>query len=306
MQDVKTLLVLGGTGFIGRNLVKSAIISGFETTVLSSHTLSVDNRVDKVNYLVADVRDIKQLQNVVQGNKYSYVVNLSGYVDHSPFLNGGRNVIDTHFNGLLNVLAVLDWKSIETFIQIGSSDEYGDLPSPQSESDLVSPISAYSFAKSAANQFLTMLNKTESFPVVMLRFFLVYGPGQNKERFLPQIIEGCLDDKTFPTSEGEQVRDFCYIDDVVEGILSTFGNKKSYGEIINIASGLPVKIRDVLLSIVNIIGKGNPDFGAVKYREGENMSLYADCRKAKILLDWEATTSLDIGIEKTVEYCENY
>lgn len=305
MSTVKTLLVVGGTGFIGSCLARRATEIGLNTSVLSSREPIDERKINKVEYLYADIRDKEQLKEVFRDKNFSYIVNLSGYVDHSSYLDGGRGVIDSHFNGLLNLVEVLDWNSIETFVQIGSSDEYGDTPAPQTESICTYPISPYAFAKSAANLFFQMLNHTEGFPVVMLRFFLVYGPGQNKERFLPQVIRGCLENKTFPTSKGEQIRDFCYIDDIIDGITSTFGKKECYGEIINLASGVPVKIRDVLSTIVKTVGSGKPDFGAIHYRPGENMSLYADCDKAKKILGWSSQTSLDAGIKKTIEYYKN-
>ena len=91
-----------------------------------------------------------------------------------------------------------------------------------------------------------MLNKTEKFPCSTLRIFLTYGPGQDKKRFLPQIISGCLANKSFATSRGEQLRDFCYIDDVVDAIFLCLENESSYGEIYNVGSGKPIQIKTMI------------------------------------------------------------
>ena len=123
-----------------------------------------------------------------------------------------------------------------------------------------SPISPYSAAKVSATHLIQMLSNTEGFPGVVLRFFLVYGPGQNAQRFIPQIINGCLDDKTFPTSAGEQLRDFCYIDDVVEAMLLAAQSQAAQGHVINIASGQPTCIRDVIETIQAKVGRGQPLF----------------------------------------------
>ena len=108
-----------------------------------------------------------------------------------------------------------------------------------------------------------MLHKTEAFPVVILRLFLAYGPNQNEQRFLPQIIISCLNEKRFPTSSGEQLRDFCYVEDVVRAIYLVFENDFVNGEILNIASGKPVSIRKIIQTVRDIIGKGEPCFGDV-------------------------------------------
>ena len=187
-------------------------------------------------------------------------------------------------------------------INLGSSDEYGDNLSPQVETFKDKPFTPYSFAKSASSLFLEMLYKNESFPCCTLRIFLTYGPHQDVNRFIPQIIIGCLKNESFPVSKGEQLRDFCFIDDVVEAIFLVFASSKSSGEIINIASGKPVSVRDVVEKIQNITKGGYPKFGEIEYRSNENMSLYADINKAKKFLNWNPKYSLEEGLKFTIDW----
>jgi len=294
------LLIVGGTGFIGNNLALSAVKGGISTTVLSLNCPVAERKIKGIEYLQADVTHLSQLQKQLKNLKFDYVVNLSGYIEHCSFLEGGRNIIDTHFIGVQNLIQVIDWYELKRFVQIGSSDEYGNLPAPQSEEMREGPISSYSLGKLASTQLLQMLYRTVKLPAVTLRLFLVYGPGQDEKRFLPQIIKGCLSDNNFPTSAGLQLRDFCYIDDVIDGILTVLTNDKVNGEVINLASGTPVAIREVVEQVQKTVGKGSPEFGEIPYRVGENMELYANVSKAKELLDWEAKVSLESGIEKTV------
>jgi nucleoside-diphosphate-sugar epimerase len=290
-------LVVGGNGFIGRSLVSKLLALGGKLTSLDLCIPKDEEKKKGVEYIDLDVSD--KFSNRL---KYDFVFNLSGFINHSKFQTGGRSVIDAHYLGLLNLVEALDTKSIKGFVQIGSSDEYGSQPSPQVESMRESPISPYSAAKVAGSHFIQMLARQEKFPGTVLRFFLVYGPGQNNERFLPQVIKGCLEDKSFPTSQGEQLRDFCYIDDVVDAILLAATNPRSHGEIFNIASGKAVSIAGVIKKIKETVGSGEPQFGKIPYREGENMSLYANCSKAKNILGWEAKTSLEEGLSQTVNY----
>ena len=165
-----------------------------------------------------------------------------------------------------------------------------------------SPISPYSLGKVASTQFLQMLNRTEGFPAVILRLFLVYGPSQDHKRFLPQVIRGCTSGKSFPTSLGEQLRDFCYVDDVTRGILTALMQDDINGEVINIASGIPVTIRKVTETVKVLIGQGDPLFGQIPYRTGENMALYADISKANNLLEWKPEITLEDGILRTINF----
>lgn len=305
MLSTNSLLIVGGSGFIGAHLVREAIAHGYHTTVLSLHKPNENKQIAGVEYLVANIGSYPNLAQVLENRSFRYVVNLGGYVNHKHFSDGGKEIVDVHLGGVLNLVQCLDRTALKLFVQIGSSDEYGDNPAPQNEVQRETPISPYSFAKTAAVQFLQMLHRTEDFPSVTLRLFLTYGPGQDNQRFMPQIIRGCLEDHSFPTSEGGQLRDFCYVQDTVDAVFAAFESTSVQGEVINIASGKPVSIRQVIETIQRIIGKGRPQFGDIPYRTGENMQLYADISKALGLLHWTPKVSLDAGIEKTIEWIKN-
>ena len=254
-----------------------------------------------VSYIAADLTRSDTL-NKIENTQYNFVVNLGGYIDHKLFVDGGRCLIGAHFDGLLNLVERLDRTCLKRFVQIGSSDEYGNAPPPQHEDMREQPISPYSLGKLSATHFLQMLHSTEYFPVVTLRLFLAYGPGQGQDRFLPQIIKGCLSDSEFPTSLGEQVRDFCFVSDITRAIFAVFECEATNGQVLNVASGEPVTIRTVIQKIRDITGKGRPRFGQVDYRLGENMVLYADTSKIRSLIGWRPVVSLDDGLERTVEW----
>ena len=299
---IERLLVIGGTGFIGRNLVIKSIELSYSVTVLSLNKPTQELIFNKVCYIQCDIKNYYDLQQKLTENSFDYVINLGGYVDHSSFLDGGIDVMESHFLGVLNILKIIDWKILKRFVQIGSSDEYGNSVAPQNEKMSGSAISPYSFGKLAVTQLLEMLYRTEKFPMVVIRLFLVYGPGQNSERFLPQIINGCLSGDDFPVSKGEQLRDFCYIDDITRGILLTLENNEAIGEVINLGSGNPLSIKHVIKTIQKIVGKGNPDFGKYSYRVDENMELYADIQKANKILNWQPNVDINHGLKKTIAY----
>jgi nucleoside-diphosphate-sugar epimerase len=296
------LLIIGGSGFIGRNLAEKSLKVGLHTTVISLTQITYDKKIPGVIYIQVDITSLPLLKEKLFGVSFDYIVNLSGYIDHSRYLYGGHIAINTHFNGLQNLLQVLDWSLIKRFVQIGSSDEYGNISAPQFEHMSESPISSYSLGKLASTKLLKMLYETENFPVVILRLFLVYGEGQNNKRFIPQIIQGCLLGKSFPVSKGDQLRDFCYIDDITSGILQSLVKDKALGEVINLASGDSILIRSVVEKIQNLIGSGNPEFGKIAYRKGENMALYANIDKAKSLLDWSPKIDLYEGLANTIGF----
>lgn len=291
------LLVVGGNGFIGRHIATHALGLGWKVSCLGLSGKSLPGTPG----IAADIRDASALQDALRGRGFDYVVNCGGYIDHANFGNGGRSLIDAHFDGVLNLVQAIERSTLKRFINIGSSDEYGSAAAPQSELTREAPISPYSLGKVAATHFLQMMHRTEALPAATLRLFLTYGPGQDQRRFLPQIIRGCLEYPSFPTSGGEQVRDFCYIDDTVRAIFLALQNNAVDGEVINIGSGQAVSIRSMIETVCRMTGGGKPEFGAVPYRRGENMALYADVRKAAKLLGWSPRISLEIGLARTIE-----
>ena len=160
---------------------------------------------------------------------FTYVVNLGGYVNHSFSKNIEKKMKKPHFIGLVNLTKIFLKKKITKFIQIGSCAEYGKAQAPQNESLQCLPNSPYALAKLEATRFSLMLYISKKFPITILRFFQVYGSRQDQNRALPQIIKNCLNNKKFPVSEGNQIRDFCYVDDVVKAIFLALKSRNSDG-----------------------------------------------------------------------------
>lgn len=296
------ILITGGTGFIGRQLAQRCLAY---TPHVACFGLPADARMGAnphIRYTNIDMTDAAGIQHALKQEEFEYVFNLGGYIDHTSYFKGGRKVIDVHYTGLLNLIDCLNMTALKRFVQIGSSDEYGNTEAPQKEAIRENPISPYSLAKTAGSHFIKMLSETEGFPGVVVRFFLVYGPGQDTGRFLPQIITACLKGETFKTSKGKQVRDFCYIDDVIEAVIRSATAPEAAGQIINVASGRPVSIRSVITKVVALIGSGKPAWGAYPYRKGENMKLYADISKARKFLKWKPSIDLNTGLKKTIDY----
>lgn len=298
----RKLLVVGGTGFIGSHIVDEAIKRGWLVTAtcyLNNHPLkAIDSRYRLIQLNLNDTETLKKLNCT----KFDYVINASGYIDHKKFNNGGSPTINTHFLGLMNLLGNLRYDSLKRFIHIGSSDEYGAAPSPQNEMMRELPISPYSLAKTAATHFFQMLYRTEQFPAVILRPFLVYGPGQGISRFLPFAIKNCLENRKFPMTEGIQIRDYCYVKDIVDAIFLMLETNGIEGEIFNVGSGSPISIKETVEMVKSIIGTGEPQYGELSYREGENFELYPDISKIRNLTGWNPHVNLYDGLIKTIDW----
>ncbi len=295
----KKILITGGTGFIGYHLAKKCLKLNWSVTCLSTKKPIKIRRLKKVNYIFSDISKKKNLKKKINAN-YNYVVNLAGYVDHSHKIK----TIRSHFNGCKNISSLFVNSKIEKFVQIGSSVEYGKIKSPQKENEFSKNkiLSNYGEAKLMSTKFLLDLNKKFNFPSVIVRLYLVYGPYQDPNRVVPYTILNSIHGKKFNCSNGKQLRDFLYIDDVINGIIKILKKKELSGEIINLGYGKPKSVKNVILKISKIINSGKPKFGNIPLRKDEIFKLYPEISKAKKVLKWRPKTNIDIGLNKTINF----
>ena len=295
------ILITGGTGFIGHHLSKRCIKLGWSVTSLSSNSPKPNKIIQGVKYIKVDIRDKKKLFKIKKD--FDYIVNLAGYVDHS----NKKKTLESHYIGCKNLASLFLNKKIKKFVQVGSSIEYGKSRSPQIENkkNSQSTFSVYGKAKLLSTKYLMAIYKKEKFPATVIRLYLVYGPKQDINRVIPITIKNALLDKKFNCSSGLQFRDFIYIDDVINAILKTLKNRKTNGEIINIGSNKPVRIKDLIIRICSLVGSGKPIFGKIKLRKDEIKFLYPNINKANKILKWRPKISLNIGLKRTIKYFKN-
>ncbi len=212
--------------------------------------------------------------------------------------------MQSHFNGCKNLSMFFIDKNIKKFIQIGSSIEYGKIKSPQKENkkNLQKTYSVYGKAKLLSTRFVLSLYKKYNFPAAILRLYLVYGPMQDPNRVIPIAIINAIQNKKFDCSDGLQLRDFTYVDDVIDAIIKTLKSKKSSGQIINIGQGKPVSVKKVINKICELLNFGRPQFGKIKFRKDEIKNLYPSIVKAKKVLNWKPKIGIISGLKKTINY----
>jgi len=293
-------LIVGGTGFIGYHLAKKSLRKGWKVTSISSKKPKKIRYLSKVKYMLCDITKKKSLRKIIQ-KKFDYVVNLGGYVDHS----NKKKTFQSHYTGCKNLVEIFTKKKPIAFVQMGSSIEYGKMKSPQKENSRCSPKlvkSIYGKAKLLSSIYLINLFKKKNFPSTILRLYLAYGPKQDINRFIPIIIKSCIKNKKFDCSEGNQYRDFVHVDDVVSAIIKSLMYKKARGQIINVGSGKPRKIKNIIERIKKISKGGHPQFGKIKLRKDEILKLYANIKKAESKINWKPKISFDQGLRSTIKF----
>ncbi len=297
---MKKLLVIGRTGFIGYHVIKEAQKRKINVYSVSLKKPKAKRYLKGVKYILGDISKYKILKKKLKIN-FEYIVNAGGYGIHPKFGKQGDKLIKNHFLGLINILKVLPIKKIKKFIQIGSSAEYGRAKSPIKENFECTPRTPYSVAKFLCSKYLMNLFFQQKFPVTIFRLFQVYGPKQDDNRIIPFLIKNCMKNKKFLTTKGEQLCDFCHIDDIVDAIFKSLCDQKSNGDIFNIGLGKPIQIKKLINFTVKEIGKGKPIIGGLKYKEDTNKKNYPNINKIKKKLKWKPKINIYTGIKKTIE-----
>ena len=292
-----SILIFGGTGFIGYHLAKESLRRGFEVTSISKNKPLKKRLLKNVNYIIADISKKKNLEKKIKKN-FEYIFNLAGYVDHSDKIKTYKS----HYLGCKNISNFFLKKKIKKFIQVGSSMEYGLAKSPQKENFKCKPKSTYGRAKFLSTNYLLNLYLKKKFPVTAVRLYQVYGPCQDLNRLIPIIINSCKNNKNFPCSHGRQFRDFLYIDDLIKAFFLILKSSKTQGKIFNIGFGKPLKVRSIIDRILGYYKSGNPQFGKIKLRKEEQMKIYPDISKAKKFLKWKPKINFTKGLLKTIKY----
>ena len=294
----RKILITGGTGFIGYHLAKKCLKLNWKVDSISTKLPSIRRKLKRVNYIILDISKKNLFKKLSQD--YDYVVNLAGYVDHSK----SNQIVKTHFKGCKNLANYFLNTEIKKFVQIGSSIEYGKEKSPQKENNkkFKKTSSVYGSAKLLSTKYLLNLKKKYNFPSVILRLYLIYGPNQDANRIIPITIINSVQNNKFDCSKGKQLRDFLYIDDLINAIIKTLRGRDSVGQIINIGSGKPTSIKKLILNICRLAKGGQPQFGKISLRGDEIDKLYPNITKSIKLLNWKPKISLKNGLKKTIKY----
>ena len=297
------LLVVGGTGFLGTHILKRAHELGWITASLSIRPPHLQRTVSTTHYFQGDLLVDENLRTQISDFSPDYVVNCSGYVNHSELVADAQSTMRTHFKLTSHLLDLFSSLPIKRFINVGSSDEYGLCSAPQSEIYAEQPFSTYSLAKTLSTHTVLARFRLTGFPGLVIRPFLLFGPMQDEKRFIPYVIKNCLEGRLFQLGRGDVDRDFLYITDAVDAIISLLECPNVSGQVFNLASGMPMSISTAVDSIRNCLGGlGQPEYSVIDHRRGQNSCIYADISRITNAIGWTPKTSFLDGIEKTVSY----
>ena len=276
---MESVYLIGGSGFIGKNLVEY-LSEKYKVTVVDKY---IDEEFFKRYPMVETIKMNLEEERISEGYATpDYIINLASIVTAERDFSLFDGLISTNLKVLLNLYErYKDDKQLKLFIQFGSSEEYGSEGSPFVETMREIPNSPYALVKQLTVNTALMLHANYGFPTMVVRPGNLFGKYQNKSKFIPYIISQLQEGKPINVTPCEQKRDFIYAADFAWCIGEIVDNyDHCLGEIVNVASGESVSLKSIIETCKTVIGKDSEiNYGALPYRENEVMDLKCSVEK---------------------------
>ncbi len=310
---MKSILITGGTGFIGSHLAEYFVRKNFNVTVYDKY--NSNNSIGwikgspfekKINVVLGDVRDFGHLEKVVKKNRF--VIHLAALIGIPYSYVAPRSYIDTNVIGTYNVLEACKNHKVERVIITSTSEVYGSgLIFPMNEKHPTNTQSPYSASKLAGDNLAYSYAKSFELPLTIIRPFNVYGQRQSDRAIIPTIISQLISkQKKLKLGNLHTRRDYTYVNDLCDAYYKILKMKKiNRGEIFNTGSEKNFSIIEIKKKIEKIIGIKKDivvDNSRLRPKRSEVNTLLASTKKIRNFSNWKAKTSFENGLKETIKW----
>jgi nucleoside-diphosphate-sugar epimerase len=305
------VLVTGGAGFIGSNLTEALLQGGHSVRVLDDFStgkrenLIFNKTYPSLEIVEGDIRDLNNCNKAIKGIKYVFHQAALPSVQRS--VEDPKTSHAVNAGGTLNILLAAKEEGIKRLIYASSSSVYGDTPTlPKHEGMPSDPLSPYALQKYIGEQYCRLFYQLYGLETISLRYFNIFGPKQDPNSIysavIPKFIDALLHDRPpIIFGDGDQSRDFTYIENVVQANLLAMSAEHLHGEAINIACGKRSSLNQ-LLNVLKRILKSELSPVYQEPRQGDVRHSLADIHKGKEIINYEPTVGVEMGLEKTVDF----
>ena len=312
------ILITGGAGFIGSTLCDKMLKEDNEVIVIDNFNdyyspklkeNNIKHNLNNKNYKLyrGDICDKSLLAKIFEENKIDVVVHIAASAGVRPSIDKPLDYVKNNIEGTVNILEVMKENKVKKIVFASSSSIYGNCKEEIFSEDLkvTEPISPYAATKGACEQFLYTYSKLYNIQVVSLRFFTVFGPRQRPDLAIRKFIDLIKENKPIPVyGDGTTIRDYTYVDDIVDGIISAIDYNDTQYEIINLGGGAPVSLNQMIETIEKVLNK-KAKIERLPMQMGDVDKTAASITKAKKLLNYNPKTSFERGIIKFIEWEKN-
>jgi nucleoside-diphosphate-sugar epimerase len=303
-------LVTGGAGFIGSHIASALSASGARVRVLddlsTGHRENLDEIGGDIDFIQGSVADERVLANALEGVELVFHEAAIPSVPRS--VESPRESHIASVDGTFSLLLAAREKGVRRIVYAASSSAYGDQPTlPKSEEMRPDPLSPYAVAKLVGEYYCQVFTRVYGLETVSLRYFNVFGPRQDPgsqysgvvSRFISSLLSG---ERPVIYGDGEQSRDFTYIDNVVAANLNAATSTGASGKIINVANGERVTLNQLLEELKELTGKQDVTAEYLEPRVGDVRHSLADISLARKFLGYKSKVDLREGLQRTIDW----
>ena len=304
----KEILVTGGCGFIGSEIVKQLSLLGANVTIIDNLSSGKEKYIrgfSNVKLITADLLDDHAIKSVVKDKEY--VINNAAlpFIPDSYYMP--KKFFDVNVNATISLaLAVIKEKKAKRFVHISSSEIYGTARyTPMDENHQTTPQSTYAVSKLAGERVVFTMHKEHNLPAVIIRPFNSFGPNITQPYIIPEIIRQMEKNDVIKLGNLNAKRDLTYVTDTARGIILSLVKEGVIGEVINIGSQRSFSIRELVSLISEIMDKKvSVEVDPSRFRPYDVDTLICNYERATKLLGWKPEITVKEGLEKTVEWAK--
>ena len=310
------ILVTGGLGFIGSNLIKLLLKKNYKVINIdkvsyASNFYNTREFIKNKNYkfIKCDLTNFLKLKKIILSNNPNAIFNLAAETHVDRSIDGPKNFISSNIIGTFNILEIIrKYKKKIKLIHISTDEVYGDVIKGRSkENDAYKPSSPYSATKASSDHLVYSYIKTFNVSALVTNCSNNFGPRQHPEKLIPKLIYNILNNKKLPIyGKGKNSREWIFVDDHCEALIKVYKSGK-IGEFYNVGSNYNIDNLTVVKKLISVakkkinLGK-NVKIHFVKDRPGHDMRYAIDSKKIKKNLKWKTKINFMTGLEKTFEW----
>ena len=302
-------LVTGGAGFIGSNITRQLIEDGHDVRILDNFSTgkkeNIADLTDKIDLIEGDIQDITTVKGSVKD--IDYILHQAAFPSVVRSVKDPISTNNVNINGTLNILIAARDEGIKRVVCASSSSAYGDTPTlPKNENMKPNPLSPYAVTKLVGEYYCRVFFKIYGVETVSLRYFNIFGPSQDPgsqyAAVIPIFINALIKGEPPPIfGDGDQSRDFTYVDNAVRANIDACFAGNVGGEVFNIACGESFTLNQLLDKLNEIMGtEVKPNY--LSPRKGDIRHSLADISKGKSLLGYNPEINFHEGLKRTVEW----
>lgn len=307
MTDIQNILVTGAEGFIGSRYARLLYKYGYNVFILDKRTYAADKRRVgdiKCKLFVGDINDKQVVQYIIKNNDIDIIVNFAAETHIDRSIENSSQFVHSNIAGVQNLLEIVrSHNNNLRFVQIGTDEIYGSIKEGSfKETDKINPSNPYSASKASADLLTLSYYNTYGLDVVITRSSNNYGPYQDKEKFIPRIVDLAINRKPLEVyGNGTNIRDWLYVTDNCRAIKLVMEKGRKSG-IYNIGANNEMTNNQVAKIIAD---RFKVPIKYIKDRPGHDFRYSMDCTKIKDELGWKPFVKFEDGIEKTIDFYMN-